>query len=108
MQILGSYPSTSPSLWFILIMAIGAAGVILTFYCMVKIKEISSDLVVGIFAFITLVCVVTMFIIPSEVPNGRISYVIEMNDTIDYNEFYEKYKVIDHYEYTNIYIVEEK
>ena len=91
-------------------MTIGAVSIILTIYYIIKIeiKEISSDIIVGIFAFIALICLVTMCIIPTGVPNGRTSYVVKINDAIDYNEFYEKYKVIDHYEYTNIYIVEEK
>ena len=59
-------------------------------------------------SMICLLGLVLICIAPQEIPNGKTTYVIEINDAIDYNEFYEKYKVIDHYEYTNIYIVEEK
>lgn len=70
--------------------------------------EVNNELVGCITAVITLFSLVSLFLVPVEIPNGKTAYVIEMNEAIDYNEFYEKYKVIEHYEYTNIYVVEEK
>ena len=79
-------------------------GIGLTIYFM----EVDNELVGCIVAVITFFSLVFLFLVPMEIPNGKTSYVIEINEAIDYNEFYEKYKVIDHYEYTNIYVVEEK
>lgn len=104
MQILGSYPSTSPSLLFWITVCILFIGSIILISGMINEKMA----VVSITAMICLIGLVLLFIVPQEIPNGKTAYVVEMNEAINYNEFYEKYKVIEHYEYTNIYVVEEK
>lgn len=38
---------------------------------------------------------------------GRVKYIIQLDDNYPVNEFYDKYKVLEHTKYTNVYTVEE-
>ena len=42
-----------------------------------------------------------------KIDTGRLQYTIRLDDTVSVNEFYEKYKVIEHTKYTDVYVVEE-
>ena len=42
-----------------------------------------------------------------EVDTGRIKYTIKCDDSIGLNEFYNKYKILEHTQYTDVYVVEE-
>lgn len=104
MQILDSYPSTAPSFWFILSLAGivgGVAGVVIS---MIDNKEIPA-VICSIIALISLVCA---SILPQDVPNGKTTYVIQVDDTINFNEFYKQYDILSKEPYTNIYRVEER
>lgn len=104
MQILDSYPSLSPSFWFIFSLigiAVGITGVIIT---IIEKKEALA----AMFAFIALASLICSVILPEDVPNGKTTYVIQVDDTINFNEFYEQYNILSKEPYTNIYRVEER
>ena len=42
-----------------------------------------------------------------KVDTGRKQYIIRINENTSFNEIYEKYKIIDHTKYTDVYTVEE-
>ena len=104
MQILDSYPSMTPSFWFILsLIGItgGIAGVVAS---MINDKEIPT-VICAIILLISIVCAV---ILPEDAPNGKTTYVIQVDDTISLNEFYKQYDILSKEPYTNIYRVEER
>ena len=41
------------------------------------------------------------------VDTGRNQYIVRLDNNININEFYDKYKIIDHTKYTDVYTVEE-
>lgn len=41
------------------------------------------------------------------VDTGRVKYIVRLDDSYSINEFYDKYKVLEHTKYTNVYTVEE-
>lgn len=41
------------------------------------------------------------------VDTGRVKYIVRLDDNYSINEFYDKYKVLEHTKYTDIYTVEE-
>lgn len=41
------------------------------------------------------------------VNTGRVKYIVRLDDNYSVNEFYDKYKVLEHTKYTNVYTVEE-
>ena len=41
------------------------------------------------------------------IDTGRVKYVVRLNDDYSVNEFYDKYKVLEHTKYTDVYTVEE-
>lgn len=42
-----------------------------------------------------------------KIDTGRKQYVVRLNNDMSINEFYDKYKIIEHTKYTDIYTVEE-
>lgn len=104
MQILDSYPSMAPSFWFILSLIGIIGGVGGAVISMIDNKEIPA-VICSIIALISIVCAV---ILPENVPNGKTTYVIQVDDTINFNEFYEQYDILSKEPYTNIYRVEER
>lgn len=42
-----------------------------------------------------------------KVDTGRKQYIIRVNDNTSINDIYDKYKIIDHTKYTDVYTVEE-
>jgi hypothetical protein len=41
------------------------------------------------------------------VDTGRVKYIVRLDNNYSINEFYDKYKVLEHTKYTDIYTVEE-
>lgn len=41
------------------------------------------------------------------IDTGRVKYIVRLDDNYSVNEFYNKYKVLDHTKYTDVYTVEE-
>ena len=41
------------------------------------------------------------------IDTDRVKYVVRLNDDYSVNEFYDKYKVLEHTKYTDVYTVEE-
>ena len=64
-------------------------------------------------AFLAIISMFIMFygiikeIKEPEQDTGRIKYIIKLDDTISVNEFYNKYKILEHPQYSDIYTVEE-
>ena len=46
-------------------------------------------------------------IFESATDTGRVKYIVRLDDNYSANEFYDKYKVLEHTKYTNVYTVEE-
>ena len=104
MQILDSYPSMAPSFWFILSL-IGIIGGI----CGVVVSMIDDkDVPAVICSIIVLISIVCAAILPKDVPNGKTTYVIQVDDTVNFNEFYKQYDILSKEPYVNIYRVEER
>lgn len=94
----------APSFWFILsLIGIvgGVGGVVVS---MIDNKEIPA----AICSIIVLISIVCSIILPEDVPNGKTTYVIQVDDTINFNEFYEQYDILSKEPYINIYRVEER
>lgn len=41
------------------------------------------------------------------IDTGRVKYIVRLDDNYSINEFYNKYKVLEHTKYTDVYTVEE-
>ena len=41
------------------------------------------------------------------VDTGRVKYIVQLDDNYSVNKFYDKYKVLEHTKYTDVYTVEE-
>ena len=67
-----------------------------------------KETLAAIFAFIAFAGLICSVILPEDVPNGKTTYVIQVDDTINFNEFYEQYDILSKEPYTNIYRVEER
>lgn len=92
------------SFWFILSL-IGIIGGV----CGVVVSMIDDkDIPAVICSIIVLISIVCAAILPKDVPNGKTTYVIQVDDTINFNEFYEQYDILSKEPYTNIYRVEER
>ena len=80
----------------------------------IKIGNVETNAVCGILAIIAAILSLAGLlggiigtILEPEQDTGRIKYIVKLDDTITMNEFYNKYKIIDHTKYTDIYTVEE-
>jgi len=63
----------------------------------------------GIFSIITTITTLVFGILlffPQ--PTGEFKYDIHIPDDVSLNEFYEKYEILDKYDYSNVYVVKEK
>ena len=70
------------------------------------IGAIIFTIISGISAIIFLIGLILMITEP-EVDTGRKQYIIRVNDNTSINEIYDKYKIIEHTKYTDVYTVEE-
>jgi len=94
----------APSFWFILSL-IGIIGGI----CGVVVSMIDDkDVPAVICSIIVLISIVCAAILPKDVPNGKTTYVIQVDDTVNFNEFYKQYDILSKEPYVNIYRVEER
>ena len=50
---------------------------------------------------------VILTITEPEIDTGRKQYIIRLDNDVNINEFYNKYKIIEHTKYTDVYTVEE-
>ena len=60
----------------------------------------SISLIIFIISIILGICEPT-------IDTGRKQYIVRLNNNISINEFYNKYKIIEHTKYTDVYTVEE-
>lgn len=67
-----------------------------------------KETLAAIFAFIAFTGLICSVILPEDAPNGKTTYVIQVDDTINFNEFYRQYDILSKEPYTNIYRVEER
>lgn len=95
--------------WMIIV---GIIGIILS--AIVIKEEGYSDSIAAIIATISVCIFLILFAIgvildacEPKIDTGRLQYTVRLDDTVSVNEFYEKYKVIEHTKYTDVYVVEE-
>lgn len=76
--------------------------------------EVGSDSISIIFAIIAvlgcgcfIIGAVCLVVAEPKIDTGRIQYTVKCDDSISLNEFYNKYKILEHTQYTDVYIVEE-
>ena len=75
--------------------------------------EVCNDITM-IISFIVAILGLTFMIVglifeinEKEIDTGRIKYTIKCDDSIGLNEFYNKYKILEHTQYTDVYVAEE-
>lgn len=71
-----------------------------------EIGAIFFTIISAISVIIFLIGLILMITEP-EVDTGGKQYIIRINDDTSINEIYDKYKIIEHTKYTNVYTVEE-
>ena len=65
--------------------------------------------------FVSLFCISAIIVLISfilaltepETDTGRFKYIVKINDNYSFKDFYDKYKVLEHTKYTDVYTVEE-
>lgn len=84
-------------------------GLVITASLLLKDCFISGSIFMGISAIgaITFIISVILTITEPAIDTGRVKYTIRLDDTVSVNEFYDKYKVLEHTKYTDVYTVEE-
>lgn len=63
--------------------------------------------IITVISFIIFVISVVLTITEPKVDTGRKQYIIRVNENTSINEIYDRYKIIDHTKYTDVYTVEE-
>lgn len=112
MTILETTPIMASPHTYVWIIIVGIIGIFLS---AIVIKEGGScDSIAAIIATILICVFIILFAIgvildacEPKIDTGRLQYTVRLNDTVSVNEFYEKYKVIKHIKYTDVYVVEE-
>lgn len=71
--------------------------------------ELGGIICTTLSAISLIILIISIFLTITEpaIDTGRKQYIIKLDDTISINEFYDKYKIIEHPKYSNIYTVEE-
>ena len=64
-------------------------------------------LILSIVAFCMALVGLIASIYEPAVDTGRVKYIVQLDDNYPVNEFYDKYKVLEHTKYTDVYTVEE-
>ena len=89
---------------------IAAVTFIFLFYILIHI-DIDIPAIICAFLAIISIFILSYGIIKEvkepEQDTGRIKYIIKLDDTVSVNEFYNKYKILEHPRYSDIYTVEE-
>lgn len=93
-------------LWMIII---GGVGTILSFVVGINMDSFISNIAFVLACIFLIVFIVGTILDACEpkIDTGRVQYTIRLDDTVSVNEFYEKYKVLEHTKYTDVYVVEE-
>lgn len=90
--------------------SIAAAIFVFLFYILAH-NEIDIPATICAFLAIVSIFILSYGIIKDikepEQDTERIKYIIKLDDTISVNEFYNKYKILEHPQYSDIYTVEE-
>lgn len=63
-------------------------------------------IIAGISAVIFIIGIILTIAEP-EINTGRKQYIVRLDNDVNINEFYNKYKIIEHTKYTDVYTVEE-
>ena len=95
--------------WAILIFVIGAliGFILFLFYC--ATAETNQWLLY--FAVIFSIVALTAggyFVFSAPIPTGIYEYDIKVSDNTPFNEFYQKYEILENYNYSNVYKVKER
>jgi len=82
---------------------------------LIAVLLFKEDYDMGGYIFIISTCIamlvfivgIILSITEPKIDTGRKQYIIRLNNDININEFYDKYKIIEHTKYTDVYTVEE-
>lgn len=94
--------------WMIIVGIIG----IVSFYA-IAMHNLDNDIINTIASALLALCVllfivgIILDICEPKIDTGRLQYTVRLDNTVSVNEFYEKYNVIEHTKYTDVYVVEE-
>ena len=112
MTILETTPIMASPHTYMWIMIVSIIGIILSIVVMKK--ENFYDSIATTIATISICIFFILFVIgifldacEPKIDTGRLQYTVRLDNTVSVNEFYEKYKVIEHTKYTDVYVVEE-
>ena len=71
-----------------------------------EIFGIIFTIIAGISTVVFIIGIILMITEP-KIDTGRKQYIIRVNENTSINEIYDRYKIIDHTKYTDVYTVEE-
>ena len=63
--------------------------------------------IIAVISTIIFIIGIILMITEPKVDTGRKQYIIRVNENTSINEIYDRYKIIDHTKYTDVYTVEE-
>jgi uncharacterized protein YxeA len=69
-----------------------------------------AGIVFTLLSVISIIIVIISFILTitePETDTGHFKYIVKIDDNYSFKEFYDKYKVLEHTKYTDVYTVEE-
>lgn len=95
--------------WAILIFVIGALIGFFLFLCFCITA--GNDQIILCFAVIFSIVALTAggyFVFSAPIPTGIYEYDIKVSDNTPFNEFYQKYEILENYSYSNVYKVKER
>ena len=70
---------------------------------------LSSSIFFILFVISGVICIIGILLSIAEpaIDTGKVKYIVRIDDTYSINEFYEKYEILEHTKYTDVYTVKE-
>lgn len=91
--------------WVLLLFVFSSISFAVSFF--MWLEEGGTELgIVSIITTITTIVFGILLLFPQ--PTGEFKYDVRIHDDVSLNEFYEKYEILDKYDYSNVYVVKEK
>lgn len=63
--------------------------------------------IIAVISIVIFIIGIILTITEPKIDTGRKQYIIRLDNDVNINEFYNKYKIINHTKYTDVYTVEE-
>ena len=100
----GNYYNLTMISLLVTVICLILAGILYSDY-----NEVGAIIFTAISAISVIIFLIGLILMITEpkVDTGRKQYIIKVNDNTSINEIYDKYKIIDHTKYTDVYTVEE-